>query len=345
MAENTKNLNLKKPAPEDFYNIEDFNENFQKIDDFVGRKDNPHGVTKEQVGLGDVENTSTNDQTPTYTESTVLTNLTSGEKLSVAFGKIKKAITDFISHINDTAKHNHSATGGAAIGKDATTGNNSGGAVGYKAATGGGGAVGDNAKSNSGGGIGYLAEAANGGAIGEEAKSNNGGAIGYKAKTANGCAIGHMARTVNQDGVEIDAIQLGTGTNTKEKSMQVYDYTLLDADGTIPIERLVKGVRIGTGTYTGTGEAGSDTKSCLLFEFNPKVVFVTAGGHVTSDAIMFVRAADSNYAQCYSRGGTNGGVLFSGYFGDKKFDMIRHSSSSGSAWNVEGYEYAYHYIG
>lgn len=38
MAENTKNLGLIKPAAEDFYNVEDFNQNFQKIDDFVGGK-------------------------------------------------------------------------------------------------------------------------------------------------------------------------------------------------------------------------------------------------------------------------------------------------------------------
>lgn len=50
MATNTTNLNLKKPAQEDFYNVDDFNENFQKIDDFAGRKDNPHGVTAKQIG-------------------------------------------------------------------------------------------------------------------------------------------------------------------------------------------------------------------------------------------------------------------------------------------------------
>lgn len=33
MATNTNNLNLKKPDKNDFYNIDDFNENFQKIDD------------------------------------------------------------------------------------------------------------------------------------------------------------------------------------------------------------------------------------------------------------------------------------------------------------------------
>ena len=36
MATNTENLGVIKPAAEDFYNIENFNENFQKIDDFVG---------------------------------------------------------------------------------------------------------------------------------------------------------------------------------------------------------------------------------------------------------------------------------------------------------------------
>jgi hypothetical protein len=60
---------------------------------------NPHKVTKGDVGLSNVPNVTTNDQTPTFTESTTLTKLTSGEKLSVAFGKISKAITDLINHI------------------------------------------------------------------------------------------------------------------------------------------------------------------------------------------------------------------------------------------------------
>lgn len=158
MATNTTNLDLKKPEQADFYNVDDFSENFQKIDDFAGRKDNPHNVTKEQLGLSKVDNTSdaekpvstkqaeaiadakatgttaqtnitthtsnksnphgvtkaqvglgnvpnvaTNDQTPTYTEASTLATLTSGEKLSVAFSKIKKAITDLIAHVSKSA--------------------------------------------------------------------------------------------------------------------------------------------------------------------------------------------------------------------------------------------------
>ncbi len=71
----------------------------------TGNTSNPHSVTKTQVGLGNVPNVATNDQTPSYTESTSLSKLSSGEKLSVAFGKISKAITDFISHIGNSVKH------------------------------------------------------------------------------------------------------------------------------------------------------------------------------------------------------------------------------------------------
>ena len=62
-------------------------------------KTNPHGVTATQVGLGNVPNVATNDQVPTYTQATTLTNLTSGEKISVSFGKIMKGLADLISHL------------------------------------------------------------------------------------------------------------------------------------------------------------------------------------------------------------------------------------------------------
>ena len=70
----TPKLLLKLPDPTDFVLVEDFNENFTKIDTEIAKmtdeetgvevnfkrhadnKDNPHGVTKDQVGLGDVQN-------------------------------------------------------------------------------------------------------------------------------------------------------------------------------------------------------------------------------------------------------------------------------------------------
>lgn len=86
---------------------------------------NPHGIKKADVGLGNVPNVTTNNQQPTWTIASKLQELVSGEYLSVAFGKIAKAIKDLISHINDrnnphgvtyrqagaaAATHQHSAT-------------------------------------------------------------------------------------------------------------------------------------------------------------------------------------------------------------------------------------------
>ncbi len=105
-------------------NTRHFDDNFQAVDDFAretdqkfvdqaaaikvvqddltnhkGNKSNPHTVTKAQVGLGNVPNVATNDQTPSYNAATALAALVSGEKLSVAFGKLAKGTTDLISHL------------------------------------------------------------------------------------------------------------------------------------------------------------------------------------------------------------------------------------------------------
>lgn len=53
------------------------------------------------IGLGNVPNVATNDQTPTYSDASTLQALTTGEKLSIAFGKIAKAVKDLISHVTN----------------------------------------------------------------------------------------------------------------------------------------------------------------------------------------------------------------------------------------------------
>lgn len=61
--------------------------------------------TAEMVGLGNVPNVATNDQTPTYTAASAPAALTSGEKLSAAFGKIAAAISALIAHLADSVRH------------------------------------------------------------------------------------------------------------------------------------------------------------------------------------------------------------------------------------------------
>lgn len=90
-------------------------------------KENPHSVTKSQVGLGNVPNVATNDQTPTYSDTTTLATLNSGEKLNVALQKIKCAITNLISHIgNKSNPHGVTASqvGALPIAGGKLTGNN-----------------------------------------------------------------------------------------------------------------------------------------------------------------------------------------------------------------------------
>lgn len=73
----------------------------EEFDKHTTDKNNPHSVTKQQVGLGNVPNLTPSDQVPTFTEATVLANIVSGEKVSTLFGKIKRAVSKLIDHLNN----------------------------------------------------------------------------------------------------------------------------------------------------------------------------------------------------------------------------------------------------
>ena len=64
------------------------------------------GDPGEKGDKGDSANVQDiNEMTPTYSDVSSLTTLTSGEKISVAFGKIKKAVSDLVSHLGSTTIH------------------------------------------------------------------------------------------------------------------------------------------------------------------------------------------------------------------------------------------------
>ena len=98
-----------------------------------------------------------------------------------------------------------------------------------------GGAIGKNAKTYTGGAVGYNAYTADGGAVGLNSEAFNGGAIGQNAHAQNGFSGGYNAKTGN--GIQ-NAIQLGEGTNNSEKTLQVYDYQLMDDNGHVPNDRI-----------------------------------------------------------------------------------------------------------
>ena len=85
------------------------------LDDHIYNYNNPHKVSKETVELGNVPNVKTNDQRPYYTQAEQLINIDGSsqwnqqiedyegvETLSTIFGKIKKAIAEFILHKDNT---------------------------------------------------------------------------------------------------------------------------------------------------------------------------------------------------------------------------------------------------
>lgn len=72
-----------------------------EFDTHANSKINPHGVTKEQVGLGNVPNLAPSNMPIVFSEASEQQNLTSGEKLSVLFGKLAKVVKDVISHMGN----------------------------------------------------------------------------------------------------------------------------------------------------------------------------------------------------------------------------------------------------
>lgn len=66
-------------------------------------------IAKADIGLENVPNVTTNDQTPTYTTAGSDSELQSGEKLSVSFGKIARAIKTLIGHVANKSNP-HSVT-------------------------------------------------------------------------------------------------------------------------------------------------------------------------------------------------------------------------------------------
>ncbi len=75
-------------------------------------KENPHEVTKNQVGLGFVPNVTTNDQLPTFTVAEKEEKLESGkDTMSVLMGKLAKIVETVIAHISNK-KNPHELTAG-----------------------------------------------------------------------------------------------------------------------------------------------------------------------------------------------------------------------------------------
>jgi len=103
-----------------------------KTNDFethIRNFDNPHRVTKEQIGLGNVPNVTPSNMTVTFSREARLENLVSGNTLSRLFGYVSKAVAELIEHLTTEnpheitpAKINASAVGHKHSAADITSG-------------------------------------------------------------------------------------------------------------------------------------------------------------------------------------------------------------------------------
>ncbi len=160
--------------------------------------------------------------------------------------------------------------------------------------------IGTNAQGRCGVAIGKDTYTYSGVAIGEGAKTPDseigGTSIGVNAKSGGGgFAGGYNAKAQSSlpEGVSesnrayIDAIQLGTGENNVAKTFQVYNYRLMNADGTIPEERMTSKVSVEEGKSLIDENVASnlsydDTDSAIK-SLKPVEVSSTTSGVATTE--------------------------------------------------------------
>lgn len=120
---------------------------------------------------------------------------------------------------------------------------------------------------------------------------------------------------------------------------QEYETKLTDVLGnliSIPADQIKDGVKIATGSYTGTGTYGASNPNSLTFAFEPKLVFIT--GNSGSDRGIFILGQgrgelSSSYVTFY--------ILSSG----KNMSWYSNSGSAQSQLNMNNQTYYYVAIG
>lgn len=219
----------------------------EDFDKHTADKNNPHSVTKQQVGLGNVPNLAPSDQVPTFTEATTLANIVSGEKASTLFGKIKLAISKLIDHLNNRSNpHNTTAAQVGAAAKTHT----------------------------------HNAQDINAGTL-----SPLRGGTGISNPTNGALLIGNNSTrllALNWSGA-----LYSDGINNPESGVLPVRYGGTGQTSLTGLATALTGVngglgKIVTGTYTGTGGYGTSNKKTLTFTAPPKLLVVMPATNTTN---------------------------------------------------------------
>ena len=219
----------------------------EDFDKHTADKNNPHSVTKQQVGLGNVPNLAPSDQVPTFTEATTLANIVSGEKTSTLFGKIKLAISKLIDHLNNRSNpHNTTAAQVGAAAKSHT----------------------HNAQDINAGTLSVLR-----GGTGLSSPTNGAVILGQGSSALRAFSWSgalYSSGTNNPRSGTLPVAYGGTGCT----SLTALATALATADSGLG--------KIVTGSYTGTGGYGPNKKMSLSFSAPPKLLVVMPAGNTTN---------------------------------------------------------------
>lgn len=219
----------------------------EDFDKHTADKNNPHSVTKQQVGLGNVPNLAPSDQVPTFTEATTLANIVSGEKASTLFGKIKLAISKLIDHLNNRSNpHNTTAAQVGAAAKSHT----------------------HNAQDINAGTLSVLR-----GGTGLSSPTNGAVILGQGSNPLRAFSWSgalYSSGTNNPRSGTLPVAYGGTGCT----SLTALATALATADGGLG--------KIITGSYTGTGGYGTNNKKSLTFSAPPKLLVVMPASNTSN---------------------------------------------------------------
>ena len=223
-------------------------------------------LSASDVGLGNVPNVATNNQTPTYSQASSLANIASGEKLSVSMGKIMKAIADLISHLsNKSNPHGVTASQISAVPTSRTV----------------------NGKALSSN---VSLSASDVGAV-----SKNEDITIQKSGAAYDSIFGQGARNAlmrvrnvagNASNQRTIALFDSTQRPDLETAVRLYDvvngsetiYSLFGEHNLDKLSTALGAAKIQTGSYKGTGTYGSANPVRITCNFVPKAVIVTHDG-------------------------------------------------------------------
>lgn len=146
-----------------------------------------------------------------------------------------------------------------------------------------------------------------------------GGAVGSGATTGNGFAGGYLAKTLDGSGNKIDAIQLGQGTNSTEKTLQIYGDNIYNASA-----------------HTFTMSQSNTLKWATKENANPYIGYCTSSYDGT---FVIASKEGTTYMSGLAIGDTSGNLLWKGQrvlsVAEQGNDYIRFDSGIQICWGVK----------